>query len=302
MAYRDVAPRMRSSVAKWQLIRDGHQSLEPLTYDSSCSPWRRYANGLLRQRGCVSLLPGVGPKTATRLRERGYGTLTEILALGPAGCDSEFGCVDWYYHALAYRDGRPSFRPGDAASITRRQRLVYFDVEDTSVLDGQIVFRPHTYMLGAATPGGDTHIWTAQGEGDEARMWCDFLDWLGDPSDVALYCWASYEFGKLDQAANDHPQLASRLLAAKEALIDLKEEIKGRPCFPVATYSIKSVAPLCGFHWSQDDVDGQSAQLMYLDWLKTGDQTIIERVEQYNREDVLAMVAVDRFASELPMG
>ena len=53
--YQDVAPRMRSSVAEWKMIRDGHQSLEPLAYDSTFSPWRRYANGLLRQRGCISL-------------------------------------------------------------------------------------------------------------------------------------------------------------------------------------------------------------------------------------------------------
>jgi predicted RecB family nuclease len=196
----------------------------------------------------------------------------------------------------------PVFRPGETASITRRKRLVYFDVEDISIIDAPTVSRPHTYMLGAATPAGETRTWTARGDGDEARMWTDFLDWLGDPSDVALYCWASYEFDKLDQAARDHPQLAVRLLAAKAALIDLKEEIKGRPCFPVRTYSIKSVAPLCGFRWSQDDVDGQSAQLMYLDWLKSGDRTIIERVEQYNREDVLAMVAVDRFVMGLPVG
>jgi len=76
-------------------------------------------------------------------------------------------------------------------------------------------------------------------------------------------------------------------------LIDLKEEIKHRPYFQVTSYSIKLVAPVCEFNWSQDDVDGQSAQLMYIDWLKTGDDTIIQKVEQYNREDVLAMVAVD---------
>ena len=75
--------------------------------------------------------------------------------------------------------------------------------------------------------------------------------------------------------------------------------IKHRPYFPVSSYSIKEVAPVCGFHWSQDDVDGQSAQLMYIDWLKTGDDSIIRRVQQYNREDVLAMVAVDRYVSEM---
>ena len=93
---------------------------------------------------------------------------------------------------------------------------------------------------------------------------------------MALYCWANYEFTKLDQAAADHPHLADHLMAANSALIDLKEEIKGQPFFPVKNYSIKSVAPACGFHWSQADVNGLSAQLMYLDWLKTGDGSIIE--------------------------
>ncbi|GAG66117.1 unnamed protein product, partial [marine sediment metagenome] len=40
-------------------------------------------------------------------------------------------------------------------------------------------------------------------------------------------------------------------------------------------------------------------QLMYRDWLKTGDDSIIQRVEQYNREDVLAMVAVDRYVNSM---
>jgi predicted RecB family nuclease len=91
-------------------------------------------------------------------------------------------------------------------------------------------------------------------------------------------------------------------MAAKSALIDLKEEIKHRLYFPVPSYSIEAVAPVCGFNWSQGDVDGQSAQLMYLDWLRTGDDAIIRKVEQYNREDVLAMVAVDQYVCDLPPG
>ncbi len=62
------------------------------------------------------------------------------------------------------------------------------------------------------------------------------------------------------------------------------------------------MAPACGFHWSQADVDGLSAQLIYLDWLKTGDDSIIKKVEQYNREDVLAMLTVDQYVCGLPTG
>ena len=65
----------------------------------------------------------------------------------------------------------------------------------------------------------------------------------------------------------------------------------------MTSYSIKDVAPVCGFNWSQDDVDGLSAQVLYIDWLKSGDDSIIEKVERYNREDVLAMLAVDRYVT-----
>jgi uncharacterized protein YprB with RNaseH-like and TPR domain len=33
----------------------------------------------------------------------------------------------------------------------------------------------------------------------------------------------------------------------------------------VTSYSIKVVAPVCDFNWSQDDVDGLSPQLLYRD-------------------------------------
>jgi uncharacterized protein YprB with RNaseH-like and TPR domain len=47
---------------------------------------------------------------------------------------------------------------------------------------------------------------------------------------------------------------------------------------------------------------GLSAQLMYLYWLKSGDKAAIRRVEQYNREDVLAMLAVDQYVSGMNVG
>ncbi len=302
VAYETAVDPMRRCLTEWRRIRDGQLSLAPLGYDSTPNPWRQYANRLLQNRRDVSLLPGVGVATAIKLRERGFSSTDKILALGADGCVEEFRQDHHYYHALALQEDRPLFRPGESASIKRRERLVYFDVEDTSTLDGETVTRPHVYMLGVATPDGETHIWTARGEDDEARMWSDFLNWLGDPSDVALYCWSSYEMGKLRQAAADHPGLADRLTAAKAALIDLKEQIKRRPYFPVTSYSIKAVAPACGFNWSQDDVDGLSAQLLYLDWLKSGDDSIIEKVEQYNREDVLAMLAVDRYVTGMDAG
>jgi predicted RecB family nuclease len=300
VAHYSMVPQVDELLAQWRAIRDEELQLEPIGYDSTKSPWRKYANQIVLDRRDNTLLPGVTVKKASDWRKLGIMTLDDILAGGPDGDLGRTPQSDYYCHALAYDQNRPVFRPGESAQIERKPRQVHFDVEDTSVLDSKFVTRPHTYMVGVATPDGKTTIWTAHGQDDEARMWTDFLDWLGDPREVALYCWTMYESRKLNQAATDYPALADRLLAAQAALIDLKEEIKHRPYFPVTSYSIKKVAPVCGFQWSQDDVDGQSAQLMYRDWLKTGDDSIIRRVEQYNREDVLAMVAVDNYVSGLP--
>ncbi len=297
--FEQVAEQMHHHLRLWRSIRDGKETLQPLSYNSTPSPWRKYANELVRQRKDLTLLPGVGRATAAGWKQRGFTSLDEILAAGPEECAGRLPNSDCYYHALAILEGRPIFRPGESASIRRKERQVHFDVEDISLLDGAVVTRPHTYMIGVATPDESTHIWTARGQDDEARIWTEFLDWLGDPTDVALYCWSSYESSKLNQAVQDHPQLATRLCAAQDALIDLKDQIKQRPYFPVPSYSIKSVAPVCGFNWSQEDVDGMSAQLMYLDWLKSGDDSLIKKVEQYNREDVLAMLAVDRYVCGL---
>jgi len=298
IAYQDVAAAMNDHLSQWQSIRDGRSSPSPLGYDTTPSPWRRYSNEFLTHCDDISLLPGVGPKTAVKLRDRELGTLDDIRNLGPDGCIREFNNDHRYYHALAYQSGKPVFRPGSSVSIPSQKRIVYLDVEDVSVLDGEYVTRPHVYMIGVATPNGDTKVWTARGQDDEGRIWQEFLDWIGEPNEVVIYCWSNYEFGKLLQAATDHTALAPRLIAAEAALVDQKEQVKHRPYFPVSSYSIKSVAPVCGFYWSQDDVDGQTAQLMYTDWLRTGDDTIIRKVEQYNREDVLAMLAVDRYVNE----
>ncbi len=302
VAYETVVDQMRQYLTQWQQIRDGKMRLDPRYYNSTPSPWREYANRILQERNDISLLPGIRAKTASQYRERGFRSIEDILALGANECAQQLKQKHHYYHALAHREGSPVFRTGQSESIQRRKRLVYFDVEDISVLDGEVVTRPHVYMLGVATPDGKTKIWTARGEGDEERIWSEFLDWLGDPSDVALYCWASYENGKIQQAAADHPALKDRLMVAGASLIDLMKEIKHRPYFPVTGYSIKVVAPVCGFNWSQDDVDGLSAQLLYIDWLKSGDDSIIEKVKQYNREDVLAMLAVDQYVTRMCTG
>ena len=104
----------------------------------------------------------------------GYQSWNDVLSRGREECIAKFGSDDCYYHALALQQNCPVFRLGEAAAIQRRERIVHFDVEDILITDPPTVTRPHVYMLGVAVPDGTTHIWTARGEDDEARMWTVF--------------------------------------------------------------------------------------------------------------------------------
>ncbi len=294
--YQEHLQQLHDQLEHWRQIRNGEVTPLPNGYDRTGSPWREYGNEIIRNRNDLTLIPGIGKSTRATLQKQGINSYEAFLELGEQELIERFGQEGkhYYWHAKAHQVGEPIFATGTSASIPRRERTLYFDLEDTTVVDDEVITRSHTYMLGAALPDRTTKIWTAQGEETEKRMWKEFLDWLGDPSDVALYCWTMYEENRIEQAAQDHPEMEDRLIDVKQALIDLKEQVKHRPYFPVPTYSIKSVAPVCGFNWSQEDVDGLSAGVMYKQWLESGDDSIIKRVEQYNKEDVLAMLAVDR--------
>ena len=53
-----------------RFIRDGQQRLEPNGLDSTGSPWRKYANEIIRERRDITLLPGVEERLASVMTDR----------------------------------------------------------------------------------------------------------------------------------------------------------------------------------------------------------------------------------------
>jgi predicted RecB family nuclease len=83
--YESVVGQMDRLLTQWRVIRDGENQMEPLGYDSTISPWRKYANQLIHDCRDITLLPGVGVKTAVEWRALGINTLDDILAAEPDG-------------------------------------------------------------------------------------------------------------------------------------------------------------------------------------------------------------------------
>ena len=61
---------------------------------------------------------------------------------------------------------------------------------------------------------------------------------------------------------------------------------------PVMTYSIKEVAPVFGFRWQAEDAGGLNSEAWYGEWLEEGDEVMLQKIVDYNLDDVLAMEVV----------
>ena len=64
-------------------------------------------------------------------------------------------------------------------------------------------------------------------------------------------------------------------------------------------YSLKVIAPLCGFHWRDGNPGGAQSELWYLDALD-GDEEQRVRLLEYNEDDVAAQAAIRKWVRTQP--
>ena len=79
-----------------------------------------------------------------------------------------------------------------------------------------------------------------------------------------------------------------RKITIKNNTIDLHWKFIEAAILPVYFYSLKDVAKYLGFKWQAEDAGGAESVVWYNDWLKTGDQKIMDKIIKYNEDDVKA--------------
>jgi len=198
-----------------------------------------------------------------------------------------------HYVSQAYKLGGPLLKPGQQLIIPRAKRLLYFDFETS---DSVHPTEPaHTYLIGCYDGSRDQFVkFLARGAEDEARVFTEFVDYVGDPRDVCLYHWTDFEIHQMRRVARRWPLLSGSIEQIIAKCVDLKNAIQAAVYLPVPTFSIKSVAPALGFHWRQKDIGAYQSMVCYWDYLENTDLFAIDRALIYNEDDCVAMWHVDQ--------
>ncbi len=252
-------------------------------------PWSEHCREEWELRHCICLVRSVTGDTARRLAEKGLRTWEQLADVSEQQLVDEYGLSESHAHAVhphakarvigqvitmkepAFPEGRP---------------IIYYDIE---------TYGDTVYLHGLICRDGDRReerSFLARHPEEERSAWHDFLDYLAGCRDAVVYTWTNYERGYVDGlwAKYGGNELGWRVLDS--GMVDMCKFVKDHFALPVATYSIKEVAPVFGFHWQAEDAGGLNSEAWYGEWLEAGDEGIIEKIVQYNLDDVRAMEVI----------
>lgn len=299
IGYQEYEKTLKDAIETWKKLRSNTVQPEPRGYDKTDSPWSIYANRVMKDRMDLTLLPDVGPATRETIRKRlGAKSISDLYTVSLEDLVAAMGATAGttiFYCTRAYREGRPVVPPNTWVNIPRRTRTFALDFETSDGLGPDVAQPPHAYLAGIWDYQEQKFVrFLARGPKEEAKMFKDLLNHLGDLRDTYVHTWTNYEMGVIKAAGERHPELLGRLTALADACVDLKEAIKSQVYLPVATYSIKAVAPFLGFKWRHAGYGAFDSMTAYWEWLQGAPESVMRRALDYHEDDLLSICHVVR--------
>jgi predicted RecB family nuclease len=172
---------------------------------------------------------------------------------------------------------------------------------------------PFVYLHGVWERVGSPGAWVerfipffATGDDGERQAFADAWAFLTSDETAAIYYYSPYERTSYRMLQRRYPDVCAQdeveALFASPRVIDLYSDVVAPHTeWPLPSYGLKAIAKSRGFRWSAADAGGASSIAWYDEWRRTGDPTVLERIIDYNRSDVMASAVVLDSLRALPV-
>ena len=289
--------RLERELTFWQAIRDGHAKPEAHKPPKAASaPWRVYANKIMAQTKDLLMLPGLNTEMRQCLKINGMFNTDDVARAGLAKLQEileEPHATDSYYNAQAYLHKKPVLRQAGHFPPPEKKYNLYFDFEATETFTKDNI--SFVYLIGLWDKERDKYVsFGAKTPAEELGIFEQFYNYITDFDNTALYHWTEYEVRKMKKLAASHPQAAAKLNALCAICYDLKVAVNKAFYLPAPSFSLKAAAPAFGFQWRQDDCGAMDSMVYFTNWLKTGNEELLNKVLMYNEDDCKAMLWLEQ--------
>ena len=293
----DHRERLARELDFWRRIRDGQAKPEAhKPPKAAAAPWRVYANKVVAQSKDLLMLPGLNTEMRQCLKINGLFNTDDVARAGLAKLQTileEPHATDSYYNALAYLYQKPVLRQAGHFPPPDKKYNLYFDFEATETFTKDNV--SFVYLIGIWDKEKDKYVsFVAKTPQEERDIFEQFYHYIEDFSQTVLYHWTEYEVRKMKKMAADAPpEQAAHLQALCNICHDLKVSVNDAFYLPAPSFSLKAAAPAFGFNWRQDDCGAMDSMVYFTNWLKTGNDELLQKVLMYNEDDCKAMLHLE---------
>jgi uncharacterized protein YprB with RNaseH-like and TPR domain len=253
----------------------------------------------------LSLLKGMTEKEVRRHNSKGIFTINQLSYTFRSRrprkrTQQESKPHNFALQALAIRK-QQVFVHGDYVLPDARVR-VFVDFEG-------VPDRNAVYLIGTVVERDDESEYVpfwADSLNDEVQLFQSFLDWLPPTHDMQLYHFGSYEAKAFQRMAHRLSANSQKKVESVRArMTNVLSIIHQHIYFPAYSNSLKDIAEVLGFTWSDAASDGKTSIIWRHEWEQTRDESLKERLVRYNRDDCHALQRVMHFirhTTEMPKG
>lgn len=288
--------RLTEELAFWRNIKSGLAKPEAQKPPkAAAAPWRVYANKLMKETKDLVMLPHLNTEMRQCLKINGLFTTDDVAHTSLEKLQTileEPYATETYYNARAYLYNKPIVRKAGCFPPPAKKYHLYFDFEATETFTREN--KSFVYLIGLWDKEKDTYVkFVAKTPEEEINIFEDFYNYVQDIENTALYHWTDYEVRKMRKLAAKFPQYADHLNKLVSACFDLKVSVNDAFYLPAPSFSLKAAAPVFGFNWRQDDCGAMDSMVYFTSWLKTGDESLLNKILMYNEDDCKAMLVLE---------
>ena len=262
------------------------------------SPWFDVCRGESQACDDVSLLNRVWREEVHRLEDAGVKTIRELALKSIPELEhlcptvSSVRLETMRDQAIAIVEQRHIIRRH--VKMPEANVELFFDIESDPLRDFDYLFG----VLEVSSKGGQYHSFMAQSPEQEGEMWKEFVACVESHMDspISHYGWFETEVVNRFAAKYGISEIARQAL--EENMIDLLELIRPAIIFPLSFYSLKDLAAYTGFTWRSDDASGANSVLWFEEWLKKKTPKLLQKILEYNEDDVRATHKLQRWVRE----
>jgi Transposase IS66 family/RNase_H superfamily len=256
----------------------------------------------LKEKDCISLLPGMTPTVVAKYHKKGITTITQLSHLFRPRRSGRVPQRSVRYlvelKALAIREQKTFVvQPPD---VSPHPVSIYLDFE--GLPDEKFQYLLGGIAIADGSPPESFSFWCdrARQEGERFKK---LFTLLSRYPDAPIYHYGAYESKALKRAAEQWVHDFNEAWPPIEKrMVNLLGYLRTHVYPPTYGNGLKEVARFLGFEWTEADASGVRSMEWRLQWELTGSPSWKEKLLQYNQDDCRALMNVREWLSDLALG